>query len=148
MFPDIEPYAAARLRALDDINLLGQAVTTAVGSDYPWDYDYPPGPGMLLNNYLATPLIGQADLDDEGNPFKSWADKFGPHEFHGDNFTSLMQWNMSDRSGAPNLFQPNGYGNRTNVFSERPFEAEDMVILTDGYCASACEYIRTPSAIH
>ena len=116
-------------------------MSEAVGSDYPWDYDYPPGPGLLLNTYLGTPLIAQADLTEDGRTFSSWAEKFGPHEFHGDNFTSLIRWNLSDPGAkAYSTFMPNGYGNRTNVVSERPFQAEDIIILTDGYCASTCKW--------
>ena len=91
---------------------------------------------MILNNYLGTPLIGQADLNSDGRSFSSWAEKFGPHEYHGDNFTSLLHWNMSARIG--NRFEPIISINQTNVFPERPFAAEDIVLFTDGYCASAC----------
>lgn len=139
LFPDIEPYGATRFRATEDFDLIGQTVAHAVGSNYPWNRDRPPGPGYLLNTYLDTPFITQSGLDNEGRQFGSWAEKYGPHEFHGDNFTSLMRWNLSDpieRAGP--LFMPNGYGNLTQVFPERPFRAEDIIILTDGYCASSC----------
>ena len=140
LFPDIDPYGASRFRAHEDFNIIGQAVSAAVGSDYPWNADYPPGPSLLLNTYLSTPFITQADLTSDGHQFTSWAEKFGPHEFHGDNFTSLMRWNLSDPgTEAYSTFVPNGYGNRTNIVSERPFHAEDIIILTDGYCASTCK---------
>lgn len=142
LFPDIDPYGASRFRAHEDFNILGQSVSEAVGSHYPWDFNYPPGPGLLLNTYLSTPFITQADLTADGRMFGSWAEKFGPHEFYGDNFTSLLRWNLADPGNqADSNFMPNGYGNRTNIITERPFHAEDIIILTDGYCASTCKWI-------
>lgn len=139
LFPDAEPYGASRFRAWKDFDLLGQVVSDAVGSNYPFDLMYPPGPGMLLTDFVATPFIAAADMDVNGQVFKSWSDKYGPHEFEGDQYTSLMRWNFSD----PTLiqysagFEPFGYGNETNV-REQPFAAENIIILTDGYCASSC----------
>nr|GFD20163.1 hypothetical protein [Tanacetum cinerariifolium] len=36
------------------------------------------------------------DMTADGKPFTSWAEKFGPHDVNGDNYTTLARWNLSD----------------------------------------------------
>lgn len=57
-----------------------------------------------------------------------------------DKYTSLSRWNLSDihisyNSGGINI---TGYGSLANASTTQPFKAENIVILTDGYCASTC----------
>lgn len=142
LFPDIDPYGGNRFRAFEDFNIIGEAVTEAVGSAYPWRNLMPPGPGLLLDDFVATPFIATADMDISGKPFKSWDEKYGPHARNGDNFTSIIRWNLSDPAlAAYSGFDPNRYGPHSAVLSERPFAVEDVVILSDGYCASTCKSI-------
>ena len=55
-------------------------------------------------------------------------------------YTTSHRWNLSDvhieyNSGGINI---TGYGPLANVPREAPFKPENIVILTDGYCASTC----------
>jgi hypothetical protein len=140
--PDIEPYGASRFRTFQLFYWYGRTVSEATNSIYPWNVSDPPGPPGVLNTFLATPFIAAADMDENGQPFESWYTKAIGQSFNGNNFTSLIRWNLSD----PGLiaysqgFVVNGYGERSNVITERPFAMDDIVILTDGYCASSCEY--------
>lgn len=94
---------------------------------------------MILEDFIATPFIAPADMSSEGQPFKSWAEKFGPHEFHGDQFTSVMRWNNSDPAMLRYTgLKPSDFTNLTQPSRTRPFATEDIIVLTDGYCASTC----------
>ena len=140
LFPDLDPYGGTRFHAFGDFDLLGQIVSDAVGGGYPWRVAHPPGPSYL-DEYVATPFIATADLDVNGHSFKSWGDKYGPHQLNGDQFTSVIRWNMSDTMLIEYAkFDPyGGFSNLTANSGGRPFAVEDMVILTDGYCASTCK---------
>ena len=83
--------------------------------------------------------------------FPSWATKFGPQHHCGNNFTDIIRWNLSDvltplNSGSIYI---TGYGNLTDA--TKPFAAEDVIIVTDGYCAStrtiSLELVRQQAVI-
>jgi hypothetical protein len=80
----------------------------------------------------------RTDRDVHGEDFSSWQDKFGPVTIAGDNFTKLIRWNLSDGLTPYNSggIWVHGYRNLTNY--TQPFLAEDIVVVTDGYCASTC----------
>ena len=106
----------------------------------------------MLNDFLGLPFDYRADVDEAGQNFNSWPEKYGPHEYYGDNFTSIIRWNLSDPTTIyTSGIIVNGYQNRTGVISERPYEAEDIVILYDGYCASTCtiflEFMRQQAGV-
>ena len=67
----------------------------------------------------------RTDINITGQPFLSYDDKFAPHYHKGVPYTNLLK---SDERGYPK--------NVTN-----PFSAEDIIILTDGYCSSACALV-------
>ena len=81
------------------------------------------------------------DLDQNGKKFNSSAQKFGGHMFQATNYTSLVSWDLNDpylTTKGPVAFgtEITGYGNRTNF--TQPFSAENIIMLTDGFCASTC----------
>jgi hypothetical protein len=134
LFPGIDPWVGTRFRATPDFNLIGALVSDEVGTNYPWPELHPPGPGLLLEDFIGSPFVALADMNATVGAFKTWEDKFGPHDFHGDRFTSIIQWNLSDP-----FWTKNGYGDSNLDFdSGRPFAVEDIIVLTDGYCASTC----------
>lgn len=90
---------------------------------------------------MASSFNYRTDIDVNGNNFDSWEDKLGPQYFgpEPDPYTPIIRWNLSDvltpiNSGG---IVVSGYGNRTNI-TEQKFEPENIVIVTDGYCASTC----------
>ncbi|KAE8441047.1 hypothetical protein EG329_005909 [Mollisiaceae sp. DMI_Dod_QoI] len=94
------------------------------------------------------------DLNTSNEPFLTFEDKFAPHVYKGDNFTSLMRWNLNDSLTTSNDTYGlgadiTGYGTRTNF--TQPFEADNIIMLLDGYCASTCtlftEFMRTQAGI-
>jgi hypothetical protein len=88
------------------------------------------------------------DLDSDDKKFKSWDQKYGPHPQGpgNDTFTSLIRWDLNDsRIERDAGIWVTGYGQRSNTTSQ-PFQAQNIVLVTDGFCASTCalfsEFLR------
>jgi hypothetical protein len=136
LFPDEDPYGASRFRAHGSIDLIGKAYS-AVASLGPREKQ---GRNYTIQLAQQSYFDYHTDMTVEGQPFSSWADKFGPIESNGDMYTKLSRWNLSDPfvpffSGGINV---TGYGPLANVTGPPKFEPENIVIVTDGYCASTC----------
>ncbi|KAK4960967.1 hypothetical protein LTR10_001456 [Elasticomyces elasticus] len=136
LFPHVLPYGATRFRAHEAFDLIGQEVSAFSGL-VPRSLNT----NDTVQNLVSTAWNYQTDADVNYEPFTSWQEKFGPHEYgpQPDNFTSLIRWNLSDvltplNSGGIYI---SGYLNRTNITAQ-PFAAENIVIVYDGYCASTC----------
>ncbi|ORY60822.1 uncharacterized protein BCR38DRAFT_411935 [Pseudomassariella vexata] len=75
-----------------------------------------------------------------GEPWDGIRDFFGPNEFNGDEFTSLLRRNFSEPGGfgsSTAMTVVTGYGD-VPARPEQPFAVEDIVVVTDGVCASTC----------
>lgn len=134
LFPQLIPYGGNRWRGHQGVDIMGQLVSNVSGTVYPWDINAENN--TILNNFYGTPFDYRAELNNTLQPFTSWPDKYGPHEFMGDNFSSITRYNLSDVDflGPPVA----GYGNETGLVTEMFYEAKDMIIMYDGYCASTC----------
>jgi hypothetical protein len=91
------------------------------------------------NADLAQAWTVQADMTVDGEGFASWDDFIGPVQLHGGNFTKLFQLNYSSEALTDNTkgkIVITGTNNRTDF--TQVFDASDMVMLYDGYCASTC----------
>jgi hypothetical protein len=84
----------------------------------------------------------------------SFEDKFAPHPYKTDNYTSLMRWNLDDPLTTTNEtygmgIEISGYGSLANI--SQPFAAENIIMLYDGYCASTCtlfsEFMRIQAGV-
>ncbi|KAF2741312.1 hypothetical protein EJ04DRAFT_423133 [Polyplosphaeria fusca] len=140
LFPKLTGYAAAdRFRAFEETDLLGQKFS-AISETIPRTLDTDNETLFdLIANVVSSPLNYQSDETVDGEPFPDWPAKFGPLHQHDDNYTNLFRWNLSDvltplNSGGLYI---HGYGPLAN-YTEQPFETEDIVVVTDGYCASTC----------
>jgi len=137
LFPDIMPYGASRFRSHEAFDIIGETASERIWY-YPFNYTDPPN-ASWQDFAGGTPFNYRADVDINYQNFDSWQDKNPPNEFYGDNFTSIIRWNLSDPTiTAANGVQVNGYGDRVGMPPSRPFAPEDVVILYDGYCASTC----------
>jgi hypothetical protein len=78
---------------------------------------------------------------DTAGPFGSWPEKVGPEVHQNDNVTARFRWNFEDplvQYNSGGIFV-HGFGPLAETANnEPPFQAEDIVILYDGYCASTC----------
>jgi hypothetical protein len=100
---------------------------------------------------VSSPMNYRSDLDAAtGKPFKSWADKYGPHEFDGQFSTTNQRWDLDDPFHS--------YYSGLNDITTRglpalpdTFAAEDIVVVYDGYCASTCtifsEFMRQQAGV-
>lgn len=142
LFPDeIDHAAADRFRAFESTDVLGTKFSE-IAEGFPRKYVTEEENETLwnANNDIISSLFNyQTDLDVNSKPFPSWDAKFGPVPSYGDNFTNLFRWNLGDvltplNSGGVYV---HGYGPLAN-YTTPPFAAEDIVVVTDGYCASTC----------
>ncbi|KAK2630058.1 hypothetical protein QTJ16_000878 [Diplocarpon rosae] len=94
------------------------------------------------------------DLNLTNQPFQCFASKFGPSVIDGFNYTEIVRWNLDDPLTTSNdTFgigtDVTGYGSRKNF--TQPFEASNIIMLLDGYCASTCtlftEFMRTQAGV-
>ncbi|KAL9014819.1 MAG: hypothetical protein Q9173_000543 [Seirophora scorigena] len=138
-FPSIDPYGAARVRAAQYVDALGKTFTQyydthteAEIEDPENDFDYF---SLSANAWVATDYLNA----ETGHHFSSWPEFFGPHAQHGDLFTTVQRDNLSSpifTEAAAGLVVY-GYANRT-INTTQPFAAEDVIILSDAWCSSAC----------
>ena len=141
LFPDLYPYQTSRERAHPALNGIGQIASkytnssvyfAALNATSELPLAFLAYPGSELNYREA------ANAQDQN--FASWADLYGPHQYKGDNFTSLFQPNLTlPQNVLVAGIDVNGFSTRSNTPPSRPFpSSSDIIILTDGICASTC----------
>ncbi|KAI9831923.1 MAG: hypothetical protein M1819_004645 [Sarea resinae] len=158
LFPTMEPMGNTRFRAHDSLNVLGQQFSE-LASNYsfqnpPSIYNETYGEASFEMNVVASPFNYRADETTDDGDFASWADLYGPHKFNGDDFTSLVRYNLSDplQTYYESGINITGYLGARNQAGAQPFAAEDIVMLYNGYCASTCaifsEFMKTEGKVH
>ncbi|KAI9778900.1 MAG: hypothetical protein M1816_003881 [Peltula sp. TS41687] len=132
-FPTRDPLIGSRSRAHAMANTLGTVFTDYYEKVDTNDPDYPL---LAANVWVATDFLNAAT----GQNFSSWPEYFGPHRHHGDQFTTTQRYNLSsvdfDKAATGGLIVY-GYGPRSTT-SPQLYAAEDIIILTDSVCHSAC----------
>jgi hypothetical protein len=129
-FPTKEPQTQSRYRGHQASELFGDKCSSYKSIN-------------TLNAELFTsPFSNDAYLTSDLQEFSDWKAMYPPSHFQNDKFTSLLKYNLSDPYTTSNTrlavgITLTGYGNRSN-FTEDPFRAEDIIILSDGMCASTC----------
>jgi hypothetical protein len=129
-FPSQKPQLMSRYRGHQASELLGQSLSSMSSL-------------TDSNGELYTsPFNYHSYLDKDNESYTSWNDMYPPTTFQNDNFTDLLRYNLSDRyttySDQYSIgVTMTGYGSRSK-FTEDPFRAEDLIILSDGMCASTC----------
>ncbi|KAJ5287284.1 hypothetical protein N7478_002970 [Penicillium angulare] len=123
-FPDQPLYSANRFRATEGVNFMGEALSR-----------------LPVDDLEGSILSWKASVKpDQKEGFDSWADLFGPNEFLGMNSSSLFAVNLTLLSypdyndGMP----VSGYGEMPLDPKTQYFDAEDIILITDGTCASTC----------
>jgi hypothetical protein len=129
-FPSQKPQTQSRWRGHRASELFGSSVSSF-------------GAVTTVNAELFTsPFSNDAWLSADLTDVPDWNAMYPPARFHNDTFTALLRYNLSDPLQTSNQrlavgIVPTGYGIRNN-FTEDPFRAEDLMILSDGICASTC----------
>ena len=142
-FPPVDPFGGSRLRSFD--------FSDALGTTYTQYYSQNTLNQSYADAFLDIPwaVLDYIDADNNQN-FTSWPEFFGPHADNGDFFSTVQRDNLSsslfdevasggfDEDGTtPTGIVIYGYGNRSTK-AQPPYAPEDMIILTDGVCHSAC----------
>ncbi|KAL8672149.1 MAG: hypothetical protein Q9168_003372 [Polycauliona sp. 1 TL-2023] len=131
-FPSIDPYAGSRGRANNIADALGNTYTKYYNS-------HQSGFNSSFSDYFAQGLWVAPNFLNAltSQAFTTWAEYFGPHDDRLDHFTTQQRDNLSstvftkDNLGEAIIY---GFGNHASS----PYDAKDIVILTDALCSSAC----------
>ncbi|KAL9109652.1 MAG: hypothetical protein Q9227_005689 [Pyrenula ochraceoflavens] len=133
-FPNIDPFLGSRLRAQPKAQVLGNTFTQFFDDPSINEADYY---RVSASDWVATDKLNA----NTGQNFSSWDEYFGPNEYNGDSFTTTQRYDLSnlyfDYEASGGLNGLDGYGENQTA-SSPPYAAENIVILSDGLCASAC----------
>ncbi|UPX11528.1 uncharacterized protein EKO05_0002131 [Ascochyta rabiei] len=139
-FPDLTPFAGSRRRSFELANVLGSATTEwwnslneANETERYTKYD------AAANEWVITDRLDAAT----GNNFSSWQEYQGPVGDNGDTFSLLERYDLANPTfdtAAFDQWYPVMYlpDKSDWAFTERKFNPDQIVLLTDGLCASAC----------
>ncbi|KAL6151809.1 hypothetical protein ACJQWK_10157 [Exserohilum turcicum] len=136
LFPRGRDHSAAmRFRATDATRLISK-VFSKVAEKYP-----PKLPDTLYENtstytdyWTTMEYDSKYVVNTQSQSFKRWTDFFGPYFHNGDWFSSLFRYNLTSELFSVGMY---GYGKYAS-YTQQPFKAQDIIILTDGKCSSAC----------
>ncbi|KAF2125285.1 peptidase S41 family protein [Dothidotthia symphoricarpi CBS 119687] len=129
-FPSQEPQTQSRYRGHAASALFGEKISSITR------------PTLYNVDVFASPFSNDAYLSTNLTDIPTWSAMYPPTTFHNDTFTTLLKYNLSDPLTTSNTrvatgITITGYAARAN-FTTDPFRAQDIVILSDGICASTC----------
>ncbi|KAI0185899.1 hypothetical protein EV127DRAFT_514936 [Xylaria flabelliformis] len=132
-FPDIEPFGGSRMRATRSTSVMGETITDYFNHLAATD----PDKSVLTTvEWVATTRV---DAETDSN-FTSWSQFFGPVSSSDDVFTKTQRFNLSSEVVSDNLADAGDNFSITLAPTQgtAPWAPEDIIILTDGDCSSAC----------
>ncbi|KAI0441351.1 hypothetical protein F4803DRAFT_552238 [Xylaria telfairii] len=133
-FPNIEPFGGSRLRATRSTNIMGETITDYFNQLAATDPDHSV---LSTVEWVATTRV---DAETDSN-FTSWSQFFGPILSSDDVFTKTQRFNLSNEVFVDNLIDNEGNFSIISAPTQTttpPWAPEDILILTDGDCSSAC----------
>ncbi|KAL4914476.1 hypothetical protein BDW62DRAFT_220163 [Aspergillus aurantiobrunneus] len=124
-FPNRTPYWSTRMRAQEGLFLLEK-----MGYALPQDPEDETWASLADTGYfgLVTP--------NQTYTYGSLEELYGPHEVLGANMTSPNAYSLDYFSTEDSPIH--GYGPVKANWTEPPFAPEDILLITDGMCASSC----------
>ncbi|CZR62937.1 uncharacterized protein PAC_12834 [Phialocephala subalpina] len=146
LFPDIEPYGASRIRVPVAADIIGQTIAAVPDSLVVPTAEEIADPSTVSAQKIAlyTSFFNyRQQLTTELTNFTGWSGKdglFPPNVQKGDNFTANYRPPLNDTVWDESVdgLDVYGYPGANSETFPQPFPAENIVILTDGFCASAC----------
>lgn len=120
IFPEQQIFSASRFRANEASKLLGELLEVFPPSEAVYD--------PYVRKSKVTP--------DQKEDFDTWKAYYGPYSALGVNSSALAAPNMTLAGNS--IYPLNGYGNQKANPSKAPFNPNDIIIITDGICASTC----------
>lgn len=136
LFPSIVQESTFRFKENEDFTAAARAI-----SDVLKDVDVTTTDNASVVEASTSRFNYRNDLNVYNRPFLTFDDKFSPHEFKDTKYTNLMRYNLNDPLSTSNTTFGSGIkvsGNGAASNATQPFAAKDMILLTDGACASAC----------
>ncbi|KAK1593784.1 uncharacterized protein LY79DRAFT_513634 [Colletotrichum navitas] len=132
-FPHIEQDAFTRWRLNDQFRTMAEGYSAAGDHIEPGDRN-----STAIRSLWHNVWNYRTDLNMTNQPFESFEAKFAPWTWAGDAYTALIRNDLNDSLTTTVGFgiDITGYGSRKNF--TQPFESRDIVLLTDGFCASTC----------
>ncbi|KAJ5608192.1 hypothetical protein N7537_004811 [Penicillium hordei] len=124
-FPNKTPYWSSRFRAHEAFKLIEK-----VGYSFPHDSENDAFESLVEFGFynLKTP--------DQNHTFESAKELYGPHRVLGTNMSTA---NSLDLDLVSSEAKPiHGFGGIKSKWTTPPFAPEDILIITDGACSSAC----------
>ncbi|PLN75540.1 hypothetical protein BDW42DRAFT_180493 [Aspergillus taichungensis] len=121
-FPNKTPYLSTRMRAHDALYLAEKVI-----------YSLPKD--SLIYAQASMGGFGSFTKPDQSGDL-TLKQFYGPHNILGSNMTSASSLDLDVLSTKQNPIQ--GYGGIELAHDKPPFAPEDILILTDGACSSAC----------
>ncbi|THC97570.1 hypothetical protein EYZ11_002925 [Aspergillus tanneri] len=149
LFPSIVQDGLSRFRLTKAFAAMAKQFALVL----PSDFDPDTASEDEIQMHLAAPDY-RYSLNLTNQHFTSVEDMTGPYEYNGDNFTSILRFDLEDPLNTVNEtygigLEITGYGSRQNF--TQPFKAEDIILLYDGFCASTCtifsEFMRLQGSV-
>jgi hypothetical protein len=139
-FPDLLPFAGSRRRSFPTANAMGLATSkysTALDEDREDEQSLKYT--LASAEWVITDRINAAT----GKNFTRWEEYQGPVSANNDTFSLIEQYDLANEgfdTAAFDQWLPVMYlPNKTEwPITMRPFNPDQIVLLTDGLCASAC----------
>ncbi|CAH0045946.1 unnamed protein product [Clonostachys solani] len=138
-FPSGQPGSAVRARVTPQVNTYG-SIVTGIARDNGTFFDSDIKASFAAITLGAGQVNADYTLNQNKSAWKSWGSFCTPQPIHGDNFTKLATYNLTDPRTTADLGFPMANTNisQGSQSPAAPWAAKDIIILLDGYCASTC----------
>lgn len=93
------------------------------------DYD-----ALSVSDFVSTDRLNAGT----GQNFTSWGEFFGPHEYNGDTFTTVQRENITNSLFDNEALGIDIYGASIPATNPQLYNPENIIILSDSLCSSAC----------
>ncbi|KAK2747309.1 hypothetical protein FQN57_002207 [Myotisia sp. PD_48] len=128
LFPDKDPDDASNVRATEQIDVIGRVITDLLRDKKSKNT---PEAEFQIGGEFDIEVYNNA----QGKKFKNWGDYYGPERVGNLNFTNLAAWDFNNKNLGKHIVA--GYQGRSKL-PPQVFKPENIVLLTDGICASTC----------
>ena len=131
-FPANDTFRGSRLRAHPSADVIGNTFTTYYQTNQSANssvYD-----ALSASDWVATDRLNA----ETGQNFTSWGEFFGPHQYNGDNFTTVERENITSSLFDNEALGIDIYGASVPATNSQLYDPENIILLSDGLCSSAC----------
>lgn len=130
-FPANDTFRGSRLRAHATADVIGNTFTSYYTSQSANSSTYD---ALSANDFVSTDRLNA----ETGRNFTSWGEFFGPHEYNGDFFTTVERENITSSLFDNEALGIDIYGASIPATNPQLYDPENIIILSDSLCSSAC----------